>query len=165
MSMSGDVRQALVDTPLGLSRDALFAQSGAADERKFRALLSQLKGVHKIKVGGTRSGEDYFVLDDWPESALRENFDSNRPTQRTITSREFIAQGGDDMKPEKKKRGAKDNGSPGAPRAPAPDLGAEFAINMHGELGITQENTKIMLSAAAFSALRAFIAKTEEVWK
>jgi hypothetical protein len=73
------------------------------------------------------------------------------------------------MKPEKKKRAYKKRGEKDAPdraipEAALPDLGAEFAINMHGELGITQENTKIMLSAPAFAALRAFIDKTEAVW-
>jgi len=160
--MSADVRQALVDTPIGLSREQLFAGTGAPDERKFFALVSSLKGSGKIKVGGERGAEPYYILADWPESALRENFDSNKPTRRTVTAKEFAAQGGDDMKPEKKKRGEKDKAE--APAAPAPDLGAEFAINMHGELGITQENTKIMLTAPAFAALRAFISKTEDVW-
>lgn len=175
MSMSGDIRQALVDSPLGLSREALFAQSGAPDDRKFGALLSQLKGVGKIKVGGTRGGEDYFVLDDWPESALRDNFDTNRATQRRISAKEFAAQGGDGYAVEpkngasgperapRKKRG--DKGGPEAPPAPTVPITAQFAISAQGELGIEKDDAKIRLTRAELVALLAFTEKTEEVWK
>lgn len=171
--MSADVRQALVDTPIGLSREQLFAETGAPHEKNFGALLSQLKGCGKIRVGGTREGEDYFVLADWPESALRENFDSNKPTQRSISAKEFAEQGGDDMKPKKERKPKperapkkKPNGE-ASPPEPAPrseDGGAQFAIGETGALGIEKDDTKIKLDAAEFARLRAFINKTEEVW-
>ena len=46
-----------------------------------------------------------------------------------------------------------------------PPGSAQFAINAVGELGIEKNDTKIALTAAEFSVLRAFIDKTEEVWK
>lgn len=168
--MSADVRQALIDAPIGLSLDQLFAETGAPDERKFKGLISALKGQGKVMVGGERGGEPYYILADWPESALRENFDSNKPTQRTVTGKEFAAQGGEgyDVKPAKneRKKRKKANGEASPPEpAPRPeDGGAQFAIGESGELGIEKDETKIKLDAGEFARLRKFIDKTSEVW-
>lgn len=171
--MSADVRRALVDTPIGLSREQLFAETGAPHEKNFGALLSQLKGCGKIKIGGTRQGDDYYVLADWPESALRENFDSHKPTQRSVTAREFADQGGDDVKPKKEhkpkperapKKKPRGEASPPEPAPRPEDGGAQFAIGETGELGIEKKETKLKLDAGEFARLRAFIEKTSEVW-
>jgi hypothetical protein len=166
--MSADVRQALVDTPIGLSREQLFAGTGAPDERKFFALVSSLKGSGKIKVGGERGAEPYYILADWPESALRENFDSNKPTRRTVTAKEFAAQGGDDMKPEKKERKKRKRPN-GEAHTPDPsltgDIEAQFAISAQGDLGIEKADAKIKLNKAELVALLDFTEKTESVWK
>ena len=165
--MSADVRQALVDTPIGLSREQLFAGTGAPDERRFFALVSSLKGAGKIKVGGTRNGDAYFVLADWPESSVQ-GFDSNKPTRRVVTAKEFAAQGGDDMKPEKKERKKRKRPN-GEAHTPDPsltgDIEAQFAISAQGDLGIEKADAKIKLNKAELVALLDFTEKTESVWK
>ena len=165
MSMSADTRTALVEARIGLSKEELFAHTGAPDERKYYALLSSLKGSGKIKVGGERGGVPYYVIVDWPESSLREQGGIEEPKQRRISAKEFAAQGGDAVpasSPKKKRMSnviqTEDGPSP-------PDGGAQFAISEDGVLGIEKDEAKIKLDRGEFERLRTFIERSEEVWK
>jgi hypothetical protein len=165
MSMSADTRTALVEAPIGLSKEELFAQTGAPDERKYYALLSSLKGSGKIKVGGERGGNPYYLIDNWPESSLQGQGSSiEEPKQLRISAKEFAAQGGDAApakSPAKRMSNViqpKDGPSP-------PDGGAQFAISEDGVLGIEKDDGKIKLDRGEFERLRTFIDRSEEVWK
>jgi hypothetical protein len=152
--MSADVRQALVEKPIGMTRDELFGATGAPNEKNFFALLSQLKGVGKIRIGGERSGEPYYVIDKWPESSLQSFLAPLRNRPDVVVT----------PKPEHTPR-KKPTGEPSPPPATTEPNGAHFGISAEGELGIEKDDTKIKLNRAEFAVLRQFVEKTEEVWK
>jgi len=149
MNMSADTRAALVEARIGLSKEELFARTGAPDERKYYALLSSLKGAGKIKVGGERGGVPYYVIVDWPEGSLRGG--EPEGAAPASTPKPSAKRMSNVIQPE------------GAPQPP--DGGAQFAISEDGVLGIEKDEAKIKLDRGEFARLRTFIERGEEIWK
>jgi len=161
MSMSADTRAALVEARIGLSKEELFAHTGAPDERKYYALISSLKGSGKIKVGGERGGVPYYVIVDWPEGSLR----SRQPDAAPAADKPTVPKKRRAIKPVDIRGNDSIIVVEGTDGPSPPDGGAQFAISEDGVLGIEKDEAKIKLDRGEFERLRTFIDRAEEVWK
>lgn len=117
----------------------------------------QRHGVIRKLGGGTRSGVYGLPGQSMKEAPEREP----TPKAKVQPKKGRGQQAG-------RRKLSRNGAAPGAHRtAPAPRSNghAAFAINEDGQLGLEKEGTKLTLDGQEFERLRAFIERTEPVWK